>query len=70
MKILESIDDASNIETSSGVIKPAWGKRNVDVSIIKFHQILYKVHFIFNNSDLTASLTSKRKSESPKIWSI
>ena len=40
MKILESIDDASNIETSSGVIKPAWGKRNVDVSMIKFHQIL------------------------------
>ena len=26
MKILESIDDASNIKTSSGVIKPAWGK--------------------------------------------
>ena len=26
MKILESIDDASNIETSSGVIKPAWGE--------------------------------------------
>ena len=51
MKILESIDDASNIETSSGVIKPAWGKRNVDVSIIKFHQILFKVHYIFNNSD-------------------
>ena len=39
MKILESIDDASNIETSSGVIKPAWGKRNVDVSSIRFHCI-------------------------------
>ena len=63
MKILESIDDASNIETSSGVIKPAWGKRNVDVSIIKFHQILYKKHYIFNNSDYPPFLNIKKNSK-------